>query len=485
MTLTNRLLAFFLTMLALVLASFSLTLYLLAHEYLDGIAADRLDAALDTLAAAAELRTDGVEWEPAERQLRLGPARKTDAIAWSVSDPDGNVIDRSGDPMPAEADRLRTDRRMASKGERWLFRQRWVEPGPSTVPGPRPGEKIDQLYPRLSLVVGGSLEPVRTTLRWLAGAMTVLSIAIWTFTLIAGRSVCRRALLPVRQMADATRTIDVADLAGRLPRAGTGDELDDLSGAFNDLLDRLDESFERQRRFTAEASHQLRTPLTALLGQIEVSLRRQRTADEYSQTLMSVHGQGERLAKIVESLLFLASSADADAQAPGLIPIELRSWLAMHLSSWSHHPRFADIAHEVDGAGPFAVVVQPVLLGELLNILLDNACKFSAPGTPIVVRLRDVGGRIELSVEDRGPGIAAADLPHLFTPFFRSPDARKRGIDGIGLGLAIARRIASAFGGTIAAEVLPVGVRLALALPIHCGESGTIAEPPSHAAKNR
>jgi heavy metal sensor kinase len=470
-TLTNRLLAFFLTLLALVLASFSLTLYLLAQEYLNGIAVDRLDAALDTLAAAAELRPDGVEWEPAERQLRLGPARTTDAIVWTVSDPSGKVIDRSADAMPAEAERSLSDQRLERSGAHWRFRQRWVDPGAVAVPAAKSDDKIDRVFSRLSLVVGSSLEPVRTTLRWLGGAMTALSIAIWTFTLIAGRSVCRRALLPVRQMADATRTIDVNDLAGRLPRAGTGDELDDLSGAFNDLLDRLQESFERQRRFTAEASHQLRTPLTALLGQIEVILRRQRTADEYSQTLMSVHEQGERLAKIVESLLFLAR-ADADARAPGLIAVELRDWLAMHLASWSHHARFADIANEVEGGGPFDVVVQPVLLAELLNILLDNACKFSPPGMPIAVRLRDFEGGIELSVQDSGTAIAPADMPHLFAPFFRSEDARRRGIEGIGLGLTIARRIATAFGGTLRAESKGQGSRFTLGLP-RCAKPAT------------
>jgi heavy metal sensor kinase len=467
MTLTNRLLAFFLAMLALVLASFSLTLYLLAQEYLQGIVDDRLDAALDTLAAAAELRTDGVEWEPAERQLRLGPDRATEAIAWSVSDPSGKVIDRSADPMPGEAERLRSDKRLERNGERWQFRQRWVDPSTSAVPAPKPDEKVDRVYPRLSLVVGSSLELVHATLRWLAGAMTGLGIAIWTFTLIVGRWACRRALLPVRKMADAMRTIDVADLTVRLPIAGTRDELDDLGGAFNDLLVRLEESFERQRRFTAEASHQLRTPLTALLGQIEVILRRDRTADEYSETLLSVHEQGERLAKIVESLLFLAR-ADADARAPGLIAVDLRDWLPMHLASWSHHPRSADIAHEVEGGRSLNVVVQPILLGELLNLLLDNACKFSSPGTPIVVRVRDLEERIELSVEDRGPGIAPADLPHLFTPFFRSPDARRRGIEGIGLGLAIVRRIAIAFGGTIEAETQSAGARFALSLPRTC-----------------
>ena len=323
MSLTNRLLAFFLTLLALVLASFSLTLYLLAREYLYGIVTDRLDAALDTLAAAAEVRPDGVEWEPHERQLSLRGARAEDTIVWTVCDAGGKVIDRSPGPMPSEAERLLTGKRLDLDGERWQFRQRWVEPSASATPPPKADDKAERIYPRLSLVVGSSLEPVRSTLRWLAGTLAGLSLAVWLVSFVAGRWVCRRALAPVRQMADATRSIGGADLTARLPAAGTHDEVDDLGRAFNDLLGRLQEAFERQRRFTAEASHQLRTPLTAMLGQVEVVLRRERSPEEYSQVLTSVHDQGERLAKIIESLLFLAR-ADSDARAPDLARIDLR-----------------------------------------------------------------------------------------------------------------------------------------------------------------
>ena len=134
--------------------------------------------------------------------------------------------------------------------------------------------------------------------------------------------------------------MSAADLDRRLPLAGTGDELDDLSRAFNGLLDRVGESFERQRRFTGDASHQLRTPLTAMLGQAEVALRHDRDPAEYRRVLESVRGQAQHLRRIVEALLFLAR-ADAEARRPELERIDLAAWAAEHLTTWAGHERAA------------------------------------------------------------------------------------------------------------------------------------------------
>ena len=113
------------------------------------------------------------------------------------------------------------------------------------------------------------------------------------------------------------------------------------------------------------------------------------------------------------------------------------------------------------------MAVHPTLLGELLNILIDNACKYSPPGTPITIRLLAVGKTARVDVEDQGCGIAAADLPYLFTPFFRSLETRRLGIEGVGLGLSIARRLAQAFGGelTVTSQV-GQGSCLCLRLPL-------------------
>src|SRR5205823_12692224 len=128
-------------------------------------------------------------------------------------------------------------------------------------------------------------------LRYLAMTLAGVSACLFAGVIVLGRRVCRRALQPVRQMAASARTMTTVDLSQRLKHTANGDELDDLGHSFNGLLDRLQEPFERQKKFTGDASHQLRTPLAAVLGQIEVALRHPRSAEEYHQVLSTIHGR--------------------------------------------------------------------------------------------------------------------------------------------------------------------------------------------------
>ena len=249
-------------------------------------------------------------------------------------------------------------------------------------------------------------------------------------------------------MADAARAMSAADLAQRLPDPGTSDALEDLGLAFNDLLSRLQEAFERQRRFTGDASHQLRTPLAVMLGQIEVALRRERSPQEYQRVLTIVSEQASRLHQLVEMLLFLAR-ADAESAAPVLTTLDLEPWLRDHLSGWATQPRAADLRLELPEGDPLPAHVHGPLLGQVVDILLDNACKYSRPGTPITISCRVDGGQVELVVADQGCGIDASELPRVFDPFYRSPRVGELGAGGVGLGLAIARRVVAAMGGSI------------------------------------
>jgi heavy metal sensor kinase len=458
-TLTTRLSLFFLVTLAWVLVGFSTVLYFLARGHLHQQAEERLEAALNTLVAAAEVGQDGVEWEPAERHLRLGPAALGDQVVWLLSDDQGQIVD--GSKQPGAADLLthaqqslrsaqRSIKRLDWHGGRWQCSQRRIEPtalAPARAAAARAAQKDEGLkYRALSIMVGVSLDPVRATLRQLAGVLLGLSLAIWLLALFVGRLVCRRALLPVSRMAVAAREMHAEVLGRRLPTSATGDELEDLSRAFNNLLDRLQESFQRQQRFTGDASHQLRTPLAAMIGQMEVALRRERSAEEYQRVLATVHQKAGHLRRIVEALLFLAR-ADTEARLPELEQVNLNRWLPAHLQTWSEHPRARDLLLEYDAAGSDEVEVQPALLGELVNILLDNACKFSRPGTPIRIRLQHEQQDVCIQVADQGCGICQEDLPYVGTPFFRSADTRRRKVEGIGLGLSIAKRLAEVFGG--------------------------------------
>lgn len=446
MTLTTRLNLFFLSALAFILAGFSIGLFFFVRQHLYRQANDRLDSALSILTAAVELTPTGLEWEPSDRQMALGSTNAEDSVVWFV-------VDRE--------DRIVGGKRFDQGIPGWEYRQLWIESANPVVSMP-PGGDREQKYAALGITVGLSFDPVRTTLRQLATMLVGLSVAIWFAAMIVGRFICRRALRPVTQMAVVAQGMDAAALDQRLPLVPTGDELEGLARAFNGLLDRVQEAFERQRRFTGDASHQLRTPLAALLGQVEVALRRARPIEEYKRVLGSVRQQADRLQRIVESLLFLAR-ADAEAQLPQQELIDLALWLPTHLQAWNDHSRVEDIVVE---ASSVCVHSHPVLLGELLNILLDNAFKHSEPGDPVTIRICQNGEKGELAVIDVGSGISEEDLPHLFEPFFRSPDVRLRGIEGYGLGLAVAKRIADAFGGTLAVvSKLGNGSTFTLSLP--------------------
>jgi heavy metal sensor kinase len=445
--------AFFLGALAVVLAGFSLTLYLLARTYLHRQVEERLTAALDTLDAAVEREPDGLDWEPNERHLTLGQDAAADQVRWAVDD-GGTPVDRSANLGPDES----LIAEPSAGSETWRVLQRRLE-------GDLSSPLAAQKHRALVLTVGLSLDPVRDTLRTLAVTLAGLSVALWLLAALLGQWVARRALAPVTRMAHAARVMTPTDNEQRLPSPGTGDELDDLHRAFNDLLCRLHEAFERQRRFTGDASHQLRTPLAAMLGQVEVALRRPRAADEYREALARVRAQADHLRQIVEALLFLAR-ADAEAQLDGLAVADVAEALPALVGRWSAHARAADLRTQVVGDGRFAARVQLLLLGQLLDNLVDNAFKYSDPGNSVVARLRREGDAVALDVEDVGRGIGREDLPHVFEPFYRSAESRRRGLLGVGLGLAMVQRIAAVLGGRVVVKSSEgAGSRFTLSLP--------------------
>jgi signal transduction histidine kinase len=319
-------------------------------------------------------------------------------------------------------------------------------------------------YSDLVLTVGLSPAPVQASLERLALALAGVSASLWMLCAAVGRRICLRALAPMSRMATAAREMTTADGGGRLPSPKTGDELEDLSHAFNELLARLQDTIERQRRFTGDASHQLRTPLAGLLSLVEVTRRRRRSVEEYEQTLDRVHHESSRLRQIVEALLFLART-EVEAILPDGEPIELDAWVSEQLRNWSDHPRVSDLRHEIPDH-PLWIVVHPSLMAQLLENLLENALKYSDSGTPVSISCRREFGAAVLVVEDQGIGMTAEELSSAFDPFYRAPEARRLGRGGVGLGLSVVNRIVIASGGTIEAESIPGhGTRFVLRFP--------------------
>ena len=477
MSLATRVSGFFLAALALVLIGFSTTLFLLARSHFQRDLDERLVTALDVLSSAADVKPGQVVWEPSARPLIKSATSQEDPVRWVVSDGQARVLENSWADL-ANDDLARilrlspdvghihdsfVDRVLAGTGVwpcrafRPLHRRRHLPievrlrriPCAFNLKSPW----ADRLQ-SLILATGAPSEPMEINLRNVALTLAGLSIAIWLLAALVGRRLCDRALSPVTRMAKVACSMNAADRNQRLPSPQTGDELDALANSFNGLLDRLQQEFERQNRFTGDASHQLRTPITGLIGQLEVARRRERTVGEYQQVLDQVHSEARRLCQIVESLLFMAR-AENEAGRPDLKPLELVSWLREYCGAWSSHERGGDLCVEIELEPAVWVRVDAHLLGQLLDNLLDNACKYSSPASPISVGLRRDGTMVTLAVEDRGFGLSAEDLPHVFEPFYRSATSRRRGVAGVGLGLAVVERIVSVFGGNITVESEP------------------------------
>ncbi len=475
MSLAARVCGFFLATLALVLSGVSVTLYLLSSAHLHRDLDERLGLALDMLTTSVDVDPGRVEWNPARAPEVLVVQPDETPVFWLVTDHAGTTVDRTWDveladlmalarlaPRAGHSHETHTD----SRGRRWRAALRRIHAGPVTAGVNRtdsaPPETTNE--PRsLVLSTVASLEPVEAGLRNVALVLTTLSIVFWLLAALVGWRLCKRALLPVTRMAKAAGSMSMADGDQRLPIPGTGDELDLLAGSFNGLLDRLHQEFERQKRFTGDASHQLRTPLAALLGQLEVARRRERSVEEYRRVLDEVHGEALRLRQIVESLLFMAR-AESEAGTPELEPVELVLWVRERLACRCGGEQRQEIRESVTTDPPAWVQVQPQLLGQLLDNLLDNACKYSPGEMPIMVEVGREGEYVTLAVQDQGPGIDPADLAHVFEPFYRSAKSRRR--PGVGLGLAVVERIATVFGGTVRAESEPGhGSRFVVRLP--------------------
>jgi signal transduction histidine kinase len=473
MTLVTRFSAFFLLTLALVLGGFSACIFALMsvrlHQGLDR----ELATALDQHEAGAEPVIERASWalfDDAGRRLegssdepgngpfdRLNPGALGGG-AMSLTGPGGPrwrvLLRRVG------GGRRRREGGGRGSGERSVDEGR--NPGPNRPR--RGGDRPMEAMPRgLTLAAWTPLEPLEADLRALAVALGLTSLGLWVLAAALGRHFGRRALAPLVHMAETARSLPWPEGGPRLPSPGTHDELEDFAASFNGLIERLNEALQRQRQFTGQASHQLRTPLAGLIATVEVARRRPRSAHEHERTLDRVHADALRLWRIVEAMLFLAR-ADTESALPDLELLDLAAWTPEHLAAWSSHPRASDIQWS-EGAGPLPVRAHPALLGQLLDNLLENACKYSAPGRPIAVAAWSEPGLVALSVEDYGPGIAPDDLARIFQPFHRSSSVQSSHT-GVGLGLAVVQRIAAAHGGTVTAQSeLGRGSRFVLRLP--------------------
>jgi len=284
--------------------------------------------------------------------------------------------------------------------------------------------------------------------------------------ILGGWWLTRRALSPVAELTEAVKKIHESNLREPLPRTGNGDELDRLTGVFNGMLARLDDSFNRTREFTLHASHELKTPLTVLCGETETMLRDESLSAAERERAASLLDELRRLARIVDGLTLLAR-ADAGQITLAMEPVRLDELVRDNFADAQILAEPHGIKVELQNCEEVTVRGDRHRLRQLLLNLADNAVKYNQPQGRVTMSLQRAGETAELTIANSGPGIPPESLPRVFDRFFRGDPAHSQTVDGCGLGLSIAKWIVSAHHGTIQIESTPgkltiVTVRLPL-----------------------
>ncbi len=368
-----------------------------------------------------------------------------------VVDPQGNIREKSDglqtNPLPVLAPALRA----GLAGRAHLETVHGLGEHPvriATVPV-RMGSRIPYL-----VQAGTSLEGVEAALqraRWILIGLTpgVFLLALGGNWLVVGRA--------LRRVDSLTRTaldIQSTNLQRRLQHEGPEDEIGRLAQAFDQMIARLDRSFQQVRQFSADASHELKTPLTAIRGEAEVALMEEQDAAAYRRSLGSILESAERMSEIVDSLLLLART-DAGVELIRKEPVELPGLVLVAMESLeplaARHGVRLDLA-EVEDA---TVAGDALWLNQVVTNLLSNGIKYTPEGGCVTLSLRKHESKAILEVRDTGIGIPAEHLPHIFDRFYRVDKGRARAAGGTGLGLSITRWAVEAHEGAISCESRP------------------------------
>ena len=287
----------------------------------------------------------------------------------------------------------------------------------------------------------------RRLMAWLVGCgMAVLAAGAF-----AAWHLSRQWLRSVSDLEEAARGLSSGELGLRrlfVPAADA--ELAALAASFNQLLDRLEAAHATQQRFTSDASHELRTPLTVLRGEIEVALRKPRSAEEYRDVLVSNKEEIERLSRLTENMLALAhvDVGEAIAQRELVNMSELCASMVAKLQNLAAERRIT-LRHEDQTDAPLSVNGDRMALERVMLNLIENAVRYTPGGEDVTVRVSKSPPWIEIQVIDTGGGIAAEHLPHLFERFYRVDKARSRAHGGSGLGLSIVKALVEAHDGSV------------------------------------
>lgn len=293
-----------------------------------------------------------------------------------------------------------------------------------------------------------TLDDFRQYLLWFAPLLLLGASAV-------GYWLSHRALAPVDALARNARTISGHNLSSRLEPLRTGDELQRLTDTLNEMLARIESAFLRITDFTADASHELRTPIALIHTEAELALRRSRNEAEYQEALRHILAETDRTAKLLEELLALAR-ADSGREALDLQPFDLLETWQDAAQKWNRVASLRNLEFEPQlRAEHLPVIGDASALRRVIDILLDNAFKYTPSPGKIALSAAQEHGHVVISIADTGVGITPENQLRIFERFYRVDKARSRELGGAGLGLAIAQWIVQLHHGSIAVQSKP------------------------------
>jgi heavy metal sensor kinase len=331
------------------------------------------------------------------------------------------------------------------EGDRVLAASPQPPPGPRDRSATRTVEAGGRTF---QIVVSASLDSVHAELAVVRRAIFVALPLILALAGLGGYWLATRSLRPLGWMAEQARRITGSNLETRIKIPNAAEELAVLVTSFNELLSRLDQSFDTMRRFVADASHELRTPISVIRGEADVALSQERSPAEYRESLTVVLDEARRLSRLVDDLLNLAR-ADAGHVQLQTHDFYLNELLAECCRSVHGLAATRGLTLECLPGNDLQFTGDEQLLRRLVINLLDNAIRYTPPGGKVTATLEDGATSVQLRVSDTGIGIAPADAARVFERFYRAGEARSRQDGGFGLGLAIVRWIAESHRGTV------------------------------------
>lgn len=441
-----RLTAWYAAVLAVGLGLFGISVWLALKRSLNETIDESLE---DRVAGVRRFMQDQLEalsieeiWMEFREHSVLGPG----GDLFQVCDGQGNWLYRSASLADGEVS-IRLPDTLPKKG---IYENRLVLKTPLRFLS-RPVEVRGQRYTvQVAAPMGELLEATKR----FQLALLVLIPGVLLVACAGGYWMSLRALAPIDRIIDDTAAIGARNLERRLQVPQTKDELERLSRTINSMLDRLDAAFRRITQFTADASHELRTPTALIRTTAELALRKKRAPAEFEQALRQILSESERTTALIDNLLTLAR-ADSGRETLKLEPVDLSAAMQEPVAAARKLAEARGLSFEARLLdGPCLVTGDTAALRRLAMILIDNAMKYTrAPGWVRIVIRKAVGSAI-FEVQDSGIGISVEDLPHIFERFYRADKAR--GCDGgAGLGLSIAKWIVEQHGGEIRVESGP------------------------------